>query len=51
MIFTVDFKKIRLAVYLPMEGRFLLVKKNAFKKLNADSTSTLDFLTFSLVYC
>jgi hypothetical protein len=34
------FKKIRLAVYLPMEGRFNLLKKNAFKKLNADSMST-----------
>ena len=44
-------KKYRLAVYLPMEGRFNLLKKNALKKLNPDSMSTWNFLTLSQVYC
>ena len=35
------FKKIRLAVYLPMEGRFNLLKKNALKKLNQHPKDTL----------
>jgi hypothetical protein len=45
------FKKIRLAVYLPIESRFNLLKKNALKKLNPDSMSTWDFLTLSQVSC
>ena len=44
-------KKIRLAVYLPMEGRFNLLKKNALKKLNPDSMPVWDFLTLSQVSC
>ena len=36
--FYTFFLKIRLAVYLPMKGEFIFLKKNTLKKLNSDSS-------------